>query len=256
MDISKRRLAALLYASAMTASDAFAAGAVHEAASVSACQTASVQPPIANAKAALARNPTDLRTRFALADAWSDAGCFNDALAVLQSTDATEQGNKEYQTRLRVAKSLVGEERFFDDLDRANSEAKLKRDTFRCTTLADLEACNEAVGLRPNDPALLIADGDALSRAQRPADALGRYRRAATLLPDKTEIDAKINATEAELASSQPNPSIALNSEAPRRRRQAAARPHTARGALQIARTNPSDTARHYSNAEPEASSH
>jgi tetratricopeptide (TPR) repeat protein len=252
MAISKIRFLSFVLASA--AASASAAAASHEAASPSACESAATQPAITNAKAALARNPSDLPTRFGLADAWSDAGCFNDALQVLQGAGTAHQGNKELQTRLRVAKSLIGEEHFFDALDRANLEAKLKRDTFRCTTLADLDACSDAVRMRPDDPALLIADGDALSRAQRPADAIGHYRRAAALVQDKTEIDMKINAAEAQLSSSQAD--AALASDAARQQRQPAGPVQGNTGAaLQIARTSREATLR-YSNAERESSSH
>jgi hypothetical protein len=234
---------------------AAAAAQSHEAASPSACQTAAAQPAMENAKAALDRDPSDLRRRFALADAWSDAGCFNDALQVLQSAGAAQQGNRELETRLRVAKSLVGEEHFFDDLDRASGAAKLKRDTFRCTSLGDLDACNEAVSMSPEDPALLIADGDALARAKRPADALSRYRRAAALVPDKAEVDTKINAAEAELPAAQPDVAMVAGSA----RRQAvagAARPNSAAN-LQIAQSNAAATpTRRYSNAAPETRSH
>jgi tetratricopeptide (TPR) repeat protein len=234
---------------------AAAAAQSHEAASPSACQTAAAQPAMENAKAALERNPSDLRRRFALADAWSDAGCFSDALQVLQSAGAAQQGNRELETRLRVAKSLVGEEHFFDDLDRASGAAKLKRDTFRCTSLGDLDACNEAVSMSPEDPALLIADGDALARAKRPADALSRYRRAATLVPDKAEVDTKINAAEAELPAAHPDVAMVAG----RARHQAvagAARPSSAAN-LQIAQSNAAATPiRRYSNAAPETRSH
>lgn len=174
-----------------------------EAASPSACQAATAQPAIANAKAALDRDPSELRAYFNLADAWSDAGCFNDAMQVLQNAKNLQSGNKELETRLRVARSLVGEEHFFDNLDRANDEAKLKRDIFRCSSLSDLEACSEAVRLKSDDPVVLVAQGDALVREKRPADALSRYRHAAALAPNQPDIAAKITAAEAQLSPPQ-----------------------------------------------------
>jgi hypothetical protein len=108
--------------------------------------------------------------------------------------------------------------------------------------------------MRPDDPALLIADGDALSRAQRPADAIGHYRRAAALVQDQTEIDMKINAAEAQLSSSQAD--VAMASDAARQQRQPAGPAQGNTGAaLQIARTSREATLR-YSNAERESSSH
>ena len=55
----------------------------HETASPATCQTAAERPAIAEAKAALDANTTDLRVRLKLADAWGDEGCFSDALQVL-----------------------------------------------------------------------------------------------------------------------------------------------------------------------------
>ncbi|MDP9064679.1 MAG: hypothetical protein M3O06_02295, partial [Pseudomonadota bacterium] len=145
-------------------------------------------------------------------------------------------------TRLRVAKSLVGEEHYFNNLDRATNEAKLKRDVFRCATLSDLDACREATSLSPDDPATLLAAGDAYARLKRPSEALGQYRRAAALLTDKTEVVKKINAAEAQLA--------ALGPAAP------------AGSPTRISRRAPVRTAsstpvrRRYTNAAPDSSSH
>ena len=182
--------------------------AARETASPSDCRAAAARSPIAEAKAAADRDAYDLRAKFTLADAWSDAGCFNDALQVLQDAQTRHPDNKELKTRVRVARSLVGEEHFFDDLDRANIDAKLKRDYFRCTTLADIEACGEAVRLKPDDPDLWAAQGDALLHAKRPADALSAYRRAAGLAPNQADLATKMHAAEAQLPPSQ-NPAVA-----------------------------------------------
>ena len=169
-----------------------------EVASVPACQAAAAKPAIAGAKAAVDRAPSDLTANFGLADAWSDAGCYGEAVQVLQAAQGTHAGNQELETRLRVARSLVGEEHYFDTLDRADTEAKLKRDTFRCNTMADLEACSEAVRVKPDDAALLTAQADALMHAKRPSEALAHYRRAATLAPS-SELSAKLSAAEAQV---------------------------------------------------------
>lgn len=92
-----------------------------------------------------------------------------------------------------------------DAVSQADDEvpAALKRDTARCSTLADVEACYNAIRRSPNDPALLVGLGDALVRAQRPQDAIRNYRRAAALAPGMKEIAAKISAAEQKLASKQ-----------------------------------------------------
>jgi tetratricopeptide (TPR) repeat protein len=225
---------------------AAAAAQSRAAVSPASCQAAAAQPAMQSAKAALDRNPSDLRTRFNLADAWSDAGCFNEAVQVLQSAQQQHPGSKELETRLRVAKSLVGEQTYFDNLDRADAEAKLKRDAFRCNTLADLDACSEAARMKPDDATLLIAQADALVRAKRPAEAIGRYRRAATLVPDQAELAAKISAAEAQL------PPAELAGAAP-----AVQPPVKPAPLLRVARASAGDApARQYSNAEPLALSH
>jgi cytochrome c-type biogenesis protein CcmH/NrfG len=107
--------------------------------------------------------------------------------------------------------------------------AALKRDTARCSTLADVEACYNAIRRNPNDPALLVGLGDALVRAQRPQDAIRNYRRAAVLAPGMNGIAAKISAAEQKLAS-----------------KQAPGKPQNGSAV----------TAKRFSNAAPEAQSH
>jgi len=167
-----------------------------EAASDAECQAVASQPPIAGAIAKIAANPGQLRSVFALADAWSDAGCFGNAVNVLQNAESAHPEDAELGTRLRVAKSLVREEHFFDDLDRADTQAKLKRAIFRCETLSDPAACGDAVGMRPDDAEILSAQGDAYMHSDRPRDALASYRRAAALAPETQGMAGKIHAAE------------------------------------------------------------
>jgi Flp pilus assembly protein TadD len=232
-----------------------ATAGAREAASPASCQAAAAQPAIANTKAALDRNPTDLPTRFKLADAWSDAGCFNEALQVLQSGRELHPESKELETRLRVARSLVGEETYFDNLDRANDDAKLKRDTFRCTRLSDLDACGEALRMKPDDPALLVAQGDALVREKRPAEAIGHYRRAAAVAPDLPDVASKISAAEAQSPPLRPGGPAAGESSGGA----AVAPVPGAAPNARVARADAGDTVhslRRYSNAEPVTRSH
>ena len=250
-----------------------------EAAPPSACQSAATTPAIVEAKSARDSNPDDLQAQFKLADAWSDAGCFGESLQVLQAAQDAHPGNKELETRLRVAGSLVGEEHFFDDLDRADTEARLKRAGFRCTSLADLDACNEALRLKPDDPALLVAQGDALVRSRRPADALNRYRLAAVIAPNQRDVAARIASAESQLPQ-QPSgpkvgsanagspavasPNVAVAAAGRARSGTAAATPAHAASAAVAAEPQPLRTANaatpsashRYSNAAPETQSH
>ena len=76
----------------------------------------------------------------------------------------------------------------------------LARDSARCRTQADLNACYDAIRWSPGDPGLLVALGDALVRSRRPADAIRYYRRAAALAPTMSGVAAKISAAEAKLS--------------------------------------------------------
>jgi tetratricopeptide (TPR) repeat protein len=170
----------------------------HEAASPAVCQAAAGQPAITEAKAALDANPTELRARLKLADAWGDAGCFGDALQVLQDGEAMHPGDKELQTRLRVAKSLVSEQGYFDSMDRAAKNATLSRAAFRCTKLAEVNSCDDALNMKPNDPELLIAKADALVQVKRPGEAIGIYRTALPVSADREAVDAKVAVAESQ----------------------------------------------------------
>jgi tetratricopeptide (TPR) repeat protein len=170
----------------------------HETASPATCQTAAERPSIADAKAALDANATDLRARLKLADAWGDAGCFGDALQVLQAGEAMHPGDKELQARLRVAKSLVSEESYFDSMDRATKNATLSRATFRCAKLADVNSCDEALNVKPDDPELLVAKADTLVHLNRPGEAIGIYRSALPVSANREELNAKIALAESQ----------------------------------------------------------
>lgn len=235
-----------------------------EAASTAACQAAAATPSVATAKAALEATPGDLKARFRLADAWSDAGCFNDAVQVLQAGESAHAGDKEFATRLRVARSLVGEEHFFDNIERADAEARLKRQKFRCTSLGDLQACDDALRLKPDDPALLVAQGDALMRAKRPADARDRYRLAAVIAPNQQDVAAKLTSAENQLPASPvaarpaaPDPAAAVHKDS--RKSNLARAPSYPPASQPMSRPIPAVVqapARRYSNASLETQSH
>jgi cytochrome c-type biogenesis protein CcmH/NrfG len=110
----------------------------------------------------------------------------------------------------------------------------VKRDSARCLAHAGIDACNDAIRWNPSDPALLVALANAEFHANRPADALRHYRRAAELAPNLAGLNDKISAAEARLHPARP--SIA------------------ARRAPKPASGAPSDN--QYSNAAPLAESH
>lgn len=109
------------------------------------------------------------------------------------------------------------------------ADPNLSGDFQRCRA-GTIDACYDAIRWRPSDPSLLSALGDALLRANRPADALRSYKRVAALAPNMPGVVAKISAIEEKLSA---------------KRTPAKASGH---GAL-------ADTKR-YSNAAPETQSH
>ena len=84
--------------------------------------------------------------------------------------------------------------------------AALKRDTALCRAHADLDACYDAIRWSPGDPALLVSLGNALLVAQRPADALRNYQRAAALAPNTPGIAAEIKLAQVRMTSRRPPP--------------------------------------------------
>ena len=77
--------------------------------------------------------------------------------------------------------------------------AAAKRDSARCVTQPDVDACNDAIRRNPSNPQLLVALADALVRAKRPADAVRNYRRAAALAPHMPGLAAKLSDAESQL---------------------------------------------------------
>jgi tetratricopeptide (TPR) repeat protein len=99
-----------------------------------------------------------------------------------------------------------------------SAAATLKRDFERCRTYSNLDACDDAIRWNPSDPALLVAQGDALQKANRPADALRAYRRAAALAPSLAGIDTRIGTAQAKLAAARaPRARPAAIAAAPKR---------------------------------------
>ena len=58
------------------------------------------------------------------------------------------------------------------------AQARLEAAVSRCLELAELVSCAAALGMKPNDPRLLVAEGDALVQSRRPGEAIGVYRNA------------------------------------------------------------------------------
>lgn len=166
--------------------------------------TCNNSPPSAateTARQTLERDPRDLDARFQLADALAAASCFDDAVHVLEQGEAVHGRNAKLQARLREARSMLGEQHYFEGLSRAEESAKFSRHLLRCTKLADLQACDEALQQKPDDPDVIIAKGDALAQMKRPTDALTAYRRVQALAPAVAGLEQKIAAASAQRES-------------------------------------------------------
>jgi tetratricopeptide (TPR) repeat protein len=170
----------------------------HEQPKEGACATSARQPAIISARESLQRTPDALKVRFGLADLLVEAGCYEDAVHVLEDGVAIHPRNEDLDRRLRTARSLISERQFFEGLDKAELEAKLSRHVLRCARFADVEACDQALVLKPDNVVVVIARGDALLQSQRPLEALDAYRRATTLDPSNADLAAKVSAAQAQ----------------------------------------------------------
>jgi tetratricopeptide (TPR) repeat protein len=153
---------------------------------------------VSDAKAGLERDPSLLEPRLRFADALIDQGCYKEAVPVLETGQALFPRSSELQSRLRAARSMLSEEHFFEGLGNAQEAAKLQRNLLRCTKVADVGACDEALRSKPGDPQLTVAKGDALLQGGHPAESLLVYRRAAELVPGDEGIKAKLATAESE----------------------------------------------------------
>jgi cytochrome c-type biogenesis protein CcmH/NrfG len=165
------------------------------------CQSGRQSQAVTDATDALEREPNDLGPQLRLADALVDQGCYQEALDALEATQRAFPRNSELSGKLRDVRSLVTEQTYIEGLTQAAEGAKLQRNQLRCTRLADVTACDDALKSKPDDEQLLLAKGDALMQGNRPADALAAYRHASQLKPADEAVKTKLAAAEALQAS-------------------------------------------------------
>jgi tetratricopeptide (TPR) repeat protein len=140
------------------------------------CQSGS--QAVTAARAALAASRASLPARFALADALVEASCFHEAVHTLEDGESIHPRNAELMKKLRNTRSLVSEQEYFAGKDEAELAARVSRNLLRCTKLADVAACDEALKLKPADAEIHLARGDALLKGSRPGEAEVSYKRA------------------------------------------------------------------------------
>src|ERR1700733_9517621 len=155
-----------------------------------------------DAKAALERQPADLEARFKLADALVDQGCYSDAVSILEAGQPLHSHSSELSGKLRDVRSMVTEQTYIQGLTQAADAAKLQHYQLRCAKFSDLDACNEALKLTPNDQSLLLAKADALAQRGHADDASVIYQRIVQLNPANESAKAKLAATLARQSAS------------------------------------------------------
>jgi tetratricopeptide (TPR) repeat protein len=74
----------------------------------------------------------------------------------------------------------------------AAAETRLDATVSRCIKFSELVSCAAALSMQPNDPVLLVAEGDALVQLRRPGEAIGVYRNAIKSGAVQDVVDPKI----------------------------------------------------------------
>jgi tetratricopeptide (TPR) repeat protein len=172
-----------------------ASSRVAVAASGSSCVNGGQQnPEIAARKTALQRSPTLLGTRIELANLFEKAGCYDEAVHLLEEGQKYNPFNPTLQFSLRRARNMVKEDHYLKGVDQAEASARLNRDMERCTHEGEVSACDEVLSQQPNNAKMLIAKGDALMKAHRSAEAWKAYIRASELAPNDTALNGKLQA--------------------------------------------------------------
>jgi tetratricopeptide (TPR) repeat protein len=154
--------------------------------------------PVSAARESLAATPASLPARFKLADALIEANCYDEAVHALEAGEALHPRSPDLAAKLRTTRSLVSEQSYFAGLEEAEVAARVSRNLLRCTRLSDLNACDEALKLKPNDAQVLIAKGDALLQTNRPAEAELNFRRAKELAPGDAKAATQLAAAQAQ----------------------------------------------------------
>ena len=153
---------------------------------------------IAARKTVLQRSPTLLGTRIELANLLEKAGCYDEAVHLLEEGQKYNPFNPTLQFGLRRARNLVKEEHHIEGVDQAEASARLNRKMERCTREREVAACDEVLSQQPNNTKILIAKGDALVEAHRPAEASKAYLRASELAPNNAALTGKLQALQAQ----------------------------------------------------------
>jgi hypothetical protein len=182
------------------------------------CSAANQSDSAKELSAALTRDPTQLESRLKLADELMDQGCFDAAVSVLEAGQASHPRSADLARKLREVRSMVSEQRYIEGLSQAAAGAKARRNLFRCTKLADLDACNEALKEAPNDPAVLAARAAASGSQKSGAASADSTPMVESPAPPPSSAPAVVAASQRPVSLANPKPS-APSSASPRRAR-------------------------------------
>lgn len=165
------------------------------------CQGRVLPQSVSAARAELDRQPDQLASRLRLADALIDQGCYEDAVTLLEAGQAIHPHSAELAGKLRDTRSMITEQTYIQGITQAQEAAKLQHSRLRCTQLADLDACNEALKSSPQDSSLLVAKADVLMQSGRALEAAGAYEQAAQLSPTNESIKERLTAALARVSA-------------------------------------------------------
>jgi len=173
------------------------------------CQTGKQSDSVSSATAALERDPDQLPPRMRLADALVDQGCYQEAVTVLEAGQQTYPRSSELAGKLRDVRSLVTEQTYIEGLTQAAESAKFSRNQLRCTKLADVTACDDALKFKPEDAQLLAARREALTKRANQSSAeavtVADARAAASEQQRALQANATGSTSESTQVSGRPN---------------------------------------------------
>jgi tetratricopeptide (TPR) repeat protein len=155
-------------------------------------------PDIAAGKTVLQRFPTQLGKRIELAKLLEKAACYDEAVHLLEDGQRYNPFSPALLFSLRRARNLVKEEHYLEGIDQAEASARLNRKMERCISEHEVAACDEVLSQQPTNTKILIAKGDALVQAHRPAEASKAYIRASELAPNNTDLTGKLQALQSQ----------------------------------------------------------
>jgi tetratricopeptide (TPR) repeat protein len=159
-------------------------------------------PDITALKSALQRSPNQLGKRLELGNLLEKAACYDEAVHLLEEGKKYNPFSPTLLFSLRRARNRAEEEPYLEGVHQAEANARLNRNMERCTTEHELAACDEVLSQQPNNTKILVAKGDALVKAHRPADASKAYTRASELAPNNTALTGKLQTLQSQRQAS------------------------------------------------------